>query len=96
MIEHKRLKSALITLGGFVLTAITAVVTGPLWPSFVEWANTSFSNQLLAWGIPAAAGAIVVAFFGELIRQIVNAIIASKEGYSSTNSVGVRRNVDLF
>lgn len=95
MTLSKRIKSALITLGAFALTAFTTVVTGPLWPAFVEWANTTFSNQLLAWGIPAVAGAVVVAFFGEVLRQIVNAIIISRRGYSSVASAR-RDGVDLY
>lgn len=91
----KRLKSFFITVGAFVITAITAVITGPLWPSFVEWINTTTNSTLLGYGIPAIVAAIAVSFVGELLRQVANAIIASKQGYSSV--VGASRNgADTF
>lgn len=82
-------------MGAFVVTAITAVISGPLWPSFVAWINETTNSTLLGYGAPAIVAAVVVAFVGELLRQIVNAVIASKQGYSTI--AGASRNgADTF
>lgn len=86
----KRIKSFFITIGAFIVTALVTVMTGPLWPAFESWITNTLGDSLLGWSVPAVVAAVVVAFVGEIIRQIVNAIIASREGYSSV--VGASRN----
>lgn len=93
----KRFQSFLITLGAFVATAIAGVVASPVWGPFVAWANATFQNHLLGYGVPAVVVAVIIAFIGEVIRQLVNAYKASKTGYSTMRyGSAARRELDLF
>jgi len=90
----KRIKSFLITLGSMAITAFSVIVFTPQWADFVAWAHGAFNSVLAGWGVPAAVFILIGAFIAEIWKQILNKIIANREGFHST--LGASRELDLY